>query len=559
MIWSTALPDWRARIVARQSLVPCPPLFPEQATQALKVFKALQIVDMAGRPTFGEVSREWVFDFVSAIFGAYDPETGRRLINEFLMLISKKNGKSSCAAGIMVTALLQNWREEAEFIILAPTKEIANNSTGPAIAMVQRDPRLLEILQPIAHKKTIQHRTTGATLKIVAADSETVSGKKATGVLIDELWLFGQMANAEDMLREATGGLAARPEGFVIALTTQSDKQPAGVFKAWLERFRDIRDGKLIEPRSMGILYEYPEDMIKAEAYKDSKTFYITNPNLGASVDEENLLDEYRKDAAKGPASLAGFYAKRLNVEIGIKLRGDRWPGAEHWKSREDIALTKAEILRRSEVIVIGADGGGLDDLFGLNLLGRCATTKHWLSWTHAWCHESVLKRRMSIAGTLEGFEKDGDLTISRGEVLNDIPAIVNIVQEVIDLGLLSCVAVDPASLGELVDALAEIGVTQDNEMLVGVGQGYKLMPAIKTAERKLLGKTLWHGKSGLMDWAVGNVKIEPLATSIRATKQNAGDAKIDPAMALFDAVTVMSTNPEPKGSYLQSGSLMIL
>ena len=44
---------------------------------------------------------------------------------------------------------------------------------------------------------------------------------------------------------------------------------------------------------------------------------------------------------------------------------------------------------------------------------------------------------------------------------------------------------------------------------------------------------------------AVGNVKIEPTATAIRATKQNAGDAKIDPWMAAMDAVTVMSRNPE--------------
>ena len=51
------------------------------------------------------------------------------------------------------------------------------------------------------------------------------------------------------------------------------------------------------------------------------------------------------------------------------------------------------------------------------------------------------------------------------------------------------------------------------------------------------------------MAWCVGNIKIEPTATGIRATKQNAGDAKIDPAMALFDAVTVMSRNPEPARS----------
>jgi phage terminase large subunit-like protein len=46
--------------------------------------------------------------------------------------------------------------------------------------------------------------------------------------------------------------------------------------------------------------------------------------------------------------------------------------------------------------------------------------------------------------------------------------------------------------------------------------------------------------QSDLMRWAVGNVKIEHLATSVRPTKANAGDAKIDPVCALWDAATVL-------------------
>jgi hypothetical protein len=138
----------------------------------------------------------------------------------------------------MLTALIRNWRESAEFLILAPTIEIANNSFFPARDMVRKTRSCRTCCT--CRTTTGRSRTgrTGATLKVVAADNETVGGKKATGVLVDELWLFGKQPNAENMLREATGGLASRPEGFTIYLTTQSDEPPAGVFRQKLIRAR---------------------------------------------------------------------------------------------------------------------------------------------------------------------------------------------------------------------------------------------------------------------------------------------------------------------------------
>lgn len=542
--WSTCCPDWEDRIVSKKSLIPVEPLFQSEADYALGVFKSLRVPDLPGKPTFGECTEQWVFDFVAAIFGANDPETGNQLISEFFLCISKKNTKSTLAAGIMLTALIIGWREEEELLILAPTVEVAGNSYKPAAAMVRADPELTDLLHVQDHVRTITHRVTKSALKVVAADTDTVGGKKSGRILIDELWIFGKRPSADAMLREATGGLVSRPEGFVIYLTTQSDAPPAGVFKDKLDYARDVRDGKIEDKRFLPVLYEFPQSLIDKEAYLDPAYFYVTNPNLGRSVSKDWLEREMGKEMAKDAGTRATFLAKHLNVEIGMNLRANRWPGADFWSSRADNTLTYETLMDRSDVVVIGVDGGGLDDLFGLCLLGRDKVTKDWLAWGRAWCHKGVLERRKSIASRLRDFEREGSLTILDDE-LGDIAAIVEIAQDVKERKLLASVAADPAGLGEMIDALAEVGITPENGLVIGAPQGGFLMNAIKTAERKLVNGTLWHDGSALMAWCVGNLKIEATATTIRATKANAGDAKIDPAMALFDAVTVMSRNPE--------------
>ncbi|MBS7440272.1 terminase large subunit [Pseudomonas syringae] len=555
MEWSTACTDWEQRIVARQSLIPFEPLFPDQAAEALDVFGNLRMVDATGSPLMCETVRSWVNEFVAAIFGAYDPYSGRRMISEFMLLISKKNGKSTIAAGIMLTALVLNWRTSGEFIILAPTKEIADNSYIPIRDMVKADEELSALLKVQDHLRTVTHMQTGATLKVVAADSETVSGKKAIGVFIDELWVFGKRANAEAMLREATGGLASRPEGFIIWATTQSDAPPAGVFRQKLLYARQVRDGLIVDKSFLPVLYEFPKHMIDAGDHRDVKHAYITNPNLGLSVDEPFIERGFTQAQIDGEESFRGFLAKHLNVEIGLALRSDRWAGAEFWEVQAKLpGLTLDDLIERCEVIDIGIDGGGLDDLLGFAAIGRDKHTRQWLLWTHAWAHPSVLERRKGEAPRLHDFAKESHLTMVQ-VIGDDLEEVANLAARVEKAGLLDQVGVDPAGIGGVLDALVAAGVPQDK--IIGISQGWKLGGAIKTTERKLAEGGLIHGGQPMMAWCCGNARVEPRGNSILITKQASGSAKIDPLMATFNAVSLMSLNPESKGGmddYLNNG-----
>ena len=541
--WSTACPDWAGRLRRGESIIPAP-IFPAEAERALDVFKRLRIVDAPGSPTFGEACAKWVFDFVAVIFGSCDPETGRRLIREALLLIPKKNSKSTIAAGIMLTALILNWRQSAEMIVLAPTVEIANNAFAPARDMIKVDEELSDLMMVQDHYRTITNQQTGATLKVVAADSDTVGGKKASWVLIDEEWLFGKKANAENMFREATGGLASRPEGIVIKLSTQSDEPPAGVFKQDLQRARDVRDGVKVDPAFLPVIYEYPPDMIEDRSYRDPKNFWMVNPNLGHSVDLEFLEREFSKAESAGEESMRGLLAKHFNVEIGLNLRSDRWLGADFWECCAVKQLDLDTLIQRSEVLTVGVDGGGLDDLLGLAVCGRCKTTGNWLIWTHAWAHPSVLERRKSEAPRLRDFAAAGHLTLVK-RIGEDVAQVAEIGQRVEETGLLDQIGLDPAGIAAIQTALESEGVP--SEKLVSVSQGWRLNGAIKTTERKLAEGTLEHEGQPMMAWCVGNAKIEPKGNAITITKQASGTAKIDPLMAVFNAVHLMSLNPESK------------
>lgn len=544
--WDFAQPHWEQRLREGRSLVPDLPLDHTQADKAVGFFNKLRLPDVVDQPAMEDAAGDWQRDIVRAIFGSL--VEGVRMVPEVFCMVPKKNSKTTGGAAIALTALLMNKRPRAQLIFVGPTQEVADLAFEQCAGMIDADPEgyLQRRFHVQDHIKTITDRTNKAKLKIKTFDTKVVTGSKPVFVLLDELHLMGSMNGAGKVITQLRGGRIANPESVLVIITTQSDEPPTGPFKSELSYARRVRDGEVKDGRTLPLLYEFPASMQadKSKPWADPKTWHMVLPNLGRSITLDSLARDYLAALEKGDEEEQRWTSQHLNLEIGLALHGDRWAGADYWPGAVEKVLSFEEILRRSEVVVAGADGGGLDDLFGLGVIGRDKDTKQWLSWCRAWAHERVLERRQDIAEQLRSFKEDGDLVIVDDGTVPATEAAAYIAR-IKAAGLLPekyGVGVDPYAIMDLIDALDAAEIT--GEMIASIKQGTALSPASWGVEIKLSKRTLVHADQPMMDWCVGNARAEQRGNAVLITKQTAGKAKIDPLVALFNAAMLMSRNP---------------
>lgn len=541
----------------------------------------MQLPDVPGTPRLADACGDWFREIVRAIFGSWFPERRIRLIREVFVLVPKKNSKTTYGAALMLVALLMNERPNANFHLLAPTQDITDIAFSQVAGMVRLNADLARRLRVQDHIKTITHRASGSTLEVMSFDPRVVTGLLSSGWLLDELHEAAKMSKADSALRQLRGGRVAIPETFGVIISTQSETQPSGIFKTELTKARAVRDGVSRSP-TLPVIYEFPPEIAKsAEAWRDPKVWPMVLPNIGRSVTISGLFELMVDEQASGDDKLKLWATQYLNLQMGGLNSNDNWAGAKVWSAATECDLDLDALLDRCEVACVGADGGGLDDLFGVAVIGRERDTRRWLSWCKAWCNIVALQRRkgnasiyidLAKAGELVVVDADGpippDLIASRLEEEGaapraprrdraneeppapaDLAGIVAVIKRVEAAGILAEIGLDKAGIGGLVDALALDGIANEDgapDRIVAVPQGFMLMGAIKTVERKLSDGTLVHADQQLMDWSVDNAKVEMKANYVMITKALSGAAKIDPLMALFDAAALMARDPAP-------------
>jgi phage terminase large subunit-like protein len=567
--WDLSCTDWEQRLRDGRSLVPDLPLDREAGDRAVAVFDRLQLPDVTGNPYLAEAAGDWFRDIVRAAFGSWDAASQQRYIREIFALVGKKNSKTTYSAAMGLTWLLLNRRPKAVGILVAPTQDIADAAFSQADGMVQINPNIKDKRVHVQnHLKKLTNLLTGATLEIFTFDSNVLTGQRPAFWLLDELHVIGKKAKAASAIGQLRGGMISIPESFGMIISTQSDEAPTGIFKSDLMAARAIRDGRIKASKTLPILYEFPDTIARDEVkWRDPRNWPMVMPNNGRSITVPRMQESLAEAETKGREEVVRWASQHLNIQIGVGLKTDNWPGAKHWEKNGDSSLTLGQILERSDLITVGVDGGGLYDMLGLAVLGRetyeelvpsesdpdvyipKAKTR-WLHWGRAWLHRDALEHQKDVAPKFLELAATGDLVIVE-RMDTAVEQVADEIEQIFETGLLRHIGFDPVGVKEIVEELGHRGIfsLEAGGPIEGVKQGYTLQGTIKSVANKLADGELIHCAQALMSWCVGNCMLKGSDNAHMVTKQASGTAKIDPVMAIFDAAHLMPREEDPKAS----------
>lgn len=517
------------------------PRFKEPAEHAWAFASQLRLPEIVGNPTFGETAAPWMKAWFMHIFGDtdYDHPKFKRKTNTYFLLIPKKNAKTTTAAIIMLTTLVQTPLYGIEMVLMGSTQQVVDNCVKTIKGCVENDPYLSFIKYSTQHGE-FRNLKNNCRLQITAANPRGVAGKKAPYVFIDELWEIGKLSSGANIKKEATGGLASYPQGFVIYATTQSDEPPTGAFKAELQTARDVRDKKLELPSYLPILYEFPRSMIRDQTAVQIENFHLVNPSLGYSVDLDYLKDEAKRAANEGTTEWRQFTTKHLNIQADYYSIASSWSVGNHWEACKT-DYDYATFLKKADILTFGVDIGGRSDFFAVTALAYNTQEDKYYTWAKAWL-------------TRDGYfelqkKRDYKHLVDNGQlILVDLyedahHSSIQWMNELMEHDNFYKCGFDP------MDSQRMIGAMKARSMRISrcdaIPHGYRMKSHIHRVDG-LVGdfKLMHHLEDKLLTMCILNIRIKARGSDVMVDKENTSYDKIDSAVALILAMAVMKENP---------------
>ena len=258
----------------------------------------------AGKPVILEV---WQKAILSALFGFIDKNTGLRQYRELILIVARKNGKSTLSSGIGLYLLMADGEPGSEVYSVATQREQAKIIWNEAVRMVKKSPSLNKRCDCLVSR--IKCRFNDGVFVPLASDSNTLDGLNVHGALIDELHAIKDK-NLYDVVID---GMTAREQPLSI-ITSTAGTIREGIFDLKSEEAANIIAGYGDEngykdETILPVIYE----LDKRNEWTKPTCWAKANPALGTIKRREQLEDKVNR-AKANPHYVKNLLCKDFNV-----------------------------------------------------------------------------------------------------------------------------------------------------------------------------------------------------------------------------------------------------
>ena len=333
---------------------------------------------MGGKPFILEV---WQKALVAATFGIVHKISGLRKYKEVLLVVARKNGKSTLAAGIGLYMQLADGEPGAEIYACATKKDQAKIIWLESKRMVKKSKSLLRRVKPLVGELVADFND--SFFRPLGRDSDSLDGLNVHCALLDEIHAWTDK-NLYDVIVDGT---TAREEPLIFITTTAGTVRECVYDIKYDEAERvingyDDNDGYK-DDTLLPIIYELDSRI----EWLDEECHIKANPGLGTIKRVDQLNNKVNK-AKANPLLVKNLLCKDFNI---------RETSSEAWLTFEQINNNKKfDVLSlKPRYGIGGADLSSTTDLTCATILFKVPGNEEIYTMQMYFLPEDLLEKRV--------------------------------------------------------------------------------------------------------------------------------------------------------------------
>src|SRR5574344_728833 len=463
----------------------------------------------------------WEKAVLQVAYGFKYKDTGLRRFNEVILLIARKNGKTTFIAGI----------DLAEFFLSKGGVDIvcASNTSEQANILFEEINNMREGSKALSNekrsKKNIFHIYSPRTknkIKKLSAQSRNKDGYNIEVGCIDEVH---EMTDSKvyDAIKQSQ---STKDEPLIFIITTEGNTV-GGFLDNKLEYVRKMIKGEIQDERVLPWLYT--QDSVD-EIYQDKKTWQKSNPSLGV-VKTHHYLEDLMNKSKHDLGTRVTMLSKDFNIK---QLEQGSWLTFDDLNNNETFNI---EDLKDSYAIG-GVDLSSTTDLTAAVLLLMKGDKKFVI--TQFFMRSDVIEKRMSEDNApYDIWVKRELITVTDGSQ-NDFSLVTQWFMNMIRTYNIRplWVGCDPWNSLYWIKEMEELGFNMEK-----VRQGvYSLSEPMKQLEADLKNNKVVYNNNPILKWCLSNTQAKvDVNGNIQPSKLNSRYKRIDGTVALIIAYAVLN------------------